>query len=36
LLFTADEDFCKTSGSGTETGYGYLRVYDYRNLADPM
>ena len=36
LLFTADEDFCKTSGSSTEKGYGYLRVYDYRNLADPM
>jgi hypothetical protein len=30
LLFT-DEDFCKTSGSGTEKGYGYLRVYDYRD-----
>ncbi|HJU98504.1 MAG TPA: hypothetical protein VJ644_11060 [Jiangellaceae bacterium] len=29
LLFTADEDFCKTSGPGIETGYGYLRVYDY-------
>jgi hypothetical protein len=27
LLFTADEDFCKTSGSGTEKGFGYLRVY---------
>lgn len=36
LLFTADEDFCKTSGSGTEKGYGYLRVYDYRNLAQPV
>jgi hypothetical protein len=35
LLFTADEDFCKTSGSGTEKGYGYLRVYDYNNLAAP-
>jgi hypothetical protein len=36
LLFTADEDFCKTSGSGTEKGYGYLRVYDYRDLAHPV
>ena len=35
LLFTADEDFCKTSGSGTEKGFGYLRVYDYSNLAAP-
>ena len=35
LLFTADEDFCKTSGSGTEKGYGYLRVYDYSDLSDP-
>jgi hypothetical protein len=29
LLFSADEDFCKTSGSGIEKGLGYLRVYDY-------
>jgi hypothetical protein len=36
LLFTADEDFCKTSGSGTEKGYSYLRIYDYRNLAAPV
>ena len=36
LLFTADEDFCKTSGPGIETGYGYLRVYDYSNLAAPQ
>jgi len=36
LLFTADEDFCKTSGSGTEKGYGYLRVYDYADLASPV
>jgi hypothetical protein len=35
LLFAADEDFCKSSGSGTEKGFGYLRVYDYRNLAAP-
>jgi hypothetical protein len=34
LLFTADEDFCKTSGPEIETGYGYLRVYDY-DLAQP-
>lgn len=36
LLFTADEDFCKTSGPRTETGYGYLRIYHYANLADPV
>jgi len=36
LLFTADEDFCKTSGSGTEKGYGHLRVYDYRDVAHPV
>ena len=36
LLFTADEDFCKTSGSGTEKGYGYLRVYDYADLTHPV
>jgi hypothetical protein len=35
LLFSADEDFCKNSGSGTEKGYGYLRVYDYSDLAHP-
>ena len=35
LLFTADEDFCKTSGPSTEKGFGYLRVYDYSNLAAP-
>jgi hypothetical protein len=35
LLFAADEDFCKTSGSGTEKGFGYMRVYDYNNLAAP-
>ncbi len=27
LLFTADEDFCKTSGPATEKGWGYLRAY---------
>jgi hypothetical protein len=36
LLFSADEDFCKTSGSGTEKGYGFLRVYDYSDLAHPF
>lgn len=36
LLFTADEDFCKTSGPHTEKGLGYLRVYDYANLAAPV
>ncbi len=36
LLFSADEDFCKTSGSGIEKGLGYLRVYDYSNLAAPL
>jgi hypothetical protein len=35
LLFTADEDFCKTSGPATEKGWGYLRVYDYANPAAP-
>jgi hypothetical protein len=35
LLFTADEDFCKASGSGTEKGFGYMRVYDYSNPANP-
>ncbi|HEV2906943.1 MAG TPA: hypothetical protein VGZ50_06480, partial [Actinomycetota bacterium] len=36
LLFTGDEDFCKTSGPGIEKGFGYLRVYDYSNLAAPV
>ena len=35
LLFTADEDFCKSSGPGIETGYGYLRVYDYSKPSAP-
>ena len=35
LLFAADEDFCKTSGPSTEKGFGYLRVFDYSNLAAP-
>jgi hypothetical protein len=36
LLFTGDEDFCKTSGPDTEKGFGYLRIYDYSNLAAPV
>jgi hypothetical protein len=36
LLFAADEDFCKTSGPDTEKGFGYLRIYDYSNLAAPV
>ena len=36
LLFTADEDFCKASGAGIEKGFGYLRVYNYSNLAAPV
>jgi hypothetical protein len=36
LLFTGDEDFCKTSGPATEKGFGYLRIYDYSNLAAPV
>jgi hypothetical protein len=35
LLFSADEDFCKNSGPAIETGLGYLRVWDYSNLAAP-
>ena len=29
LLFSADEDFCKASGSTTEKGFGYGRVWDF-------
>jgi len=36
LLFSADEDFCKNSGPGIETGYGYMRVYDYSDPANPV
>jgi hypothetical protein len=36
LLFSADEDFCKTSGPGIEKGLGYLRIWDYSNLAAPV
>ena len=35
LLFSADEDFCKASGSGIEKGFGYMRVYDYSNPSAP-
>jgi hypothetical protein len=35
LLFTADEDFCKSSGPGIETGYGYMRIYDWSKPAAP-
>ena len=35
-LYTADEDFCKSSGAGIEKGFGYLRVYDYSNVAAPV
>jgi hypothetical protein len=35
LLFTADEDFCKTSGAGIEKGFGYMRVYDYSKPSAP-
>ena len=36
LLFSADEDFCKTSGPDVETGYGYLRIWDYSDLSAPV
>lgn len=36
LLFSADEDFCKNSGPTIEKGEGYLRVWDYSNLAAPV
>ncbi|HKH17308.1 MAG TPA: hypothetical protein VKA57_07250 [Solirubrobacteraceae bacterium] len=29
LLSSADEDFSKSCGSGTEKGFGYLRVWDW-------
>jgi len=35
LLFSADEDFCKASGSGTEKGFGYMRVWDF-SRATPV
>ena len=35
LLFTADEDFCKSS-AGTEQGFGYLRVFDASKLSSPV
>ena len=36
LLFSADEDFCKNSGPDIETGYGYLRIWDYSDLSAPV
>ena len=36
LLFSADEDFCKASGAGIEKGYGYMRVYDYKDPTHPV
>ena len=33
LLFSADEDFCKASGSGIEKGFGYMRVWDFGDPA---
>jgi hypothetical protein len=35
LLFSADEDFGKACGSGTEKGFGYLRVWDWSG-PDPV
>jgi hypothetical protein len=35
LLFTADEDFCKT-GPGIVPGWGYMRVLDESDLAHPV
>ncbi len=34
LLFSADEDFCKTSGPSIEKGFGYMRVWDFSNPAN--
>jgi hypothetical protein len=31
LLFSADEDFCKASGSEIEKGTGYMRVWDFND-----
>ena len=36
LLITADEDFCKASGAGTEKGFGYMRVFDWSDPSDPV
>jgi hypothetical protein len=36
LLFSADEDFGKNCGPDIEPGYGYLRIWDYSNLAAPV
>ena len=36
LLFGADEDFLRASGASIESGYGYMRVYDYSTPAAPV
>ena len=36
LLFTGDEDFCKAGKSGTERGWGFMRVWDYSNPRAPV
>jgi hypothetical protein len=36
LLFTGDEDFGKNCGPSIEPGLGYMRIYDYSNLAAPV
>jgi hypothetical protein len=36
LLFTGDEDFCPHSGPDIEPGLGYLRVYDYSDVSNPV
>ena len=33
MLFSADEDVCKASGAGIEKGFGYMRVWDFTDLA---
>ena len=35
LLFVADEDFCNTTAEGSQPGYGFLRVFDFRNRLAP-
>ena len=35
LLFSADEDFCKSSGPDIEKGFGYLRVWDWNAPGGP-
>jgi hypothetical protein len=36
LLFSADEDFCKTSGPGIEKSWGYGRVWDWDVTGKPV